>query len=142
MQFLMPGIDGMEVPKEFKPIQPYMQRSHELRQRDPFMAYQCELYAAQLAYGLVESTRTEGGEKFLMTILDDLEVLKTDLQEHPSMLDDHAASRYVLEFSLKVFASAVSEEQAGHINKYLYLSLTCSGKQPKCLLRRATSWKC
>lgn len=115
----MPGTnDDMNVPAALKPIQSFLQRASEVRQRDPFMAYQCELYAAQLGFKLIKEDGSEEGEKFIVSLLDDLETLKLDLQNHPALSDDHAAAVYILEFGLKVFAAADAEDRSGQANKY------------------------
>lgn len=121
----MPGIVEMEVPVELKSIQPYIQRAQEIKLRDPFLSYQCRLYAAQLGYRLLESTaRGTESESFLLGLLDDLETSKHELLEHPAMADDHLASSYILENSLKIFAAADAEDRSGTSNKYTLTLLT------------------
>ena len=142
----MPGIVEMNVPVEMKPCQPYLQRANELRQRDLFMAYQCELYAAQLGYKLLEQSPGKEAEQFLTTILDDLEAMKAELNDHPAVHDDHASSKYVLEFALRVFAAADEQERQGEVNKYSFLFKSSHinlylGKRRKCSWRPAISLK-
>lgn len=114
----MPGIAEMDIPNELKNIQPFLQRSQELRPRDAFMSYQCKLYAAQLCYSAIEKSGSDEAEKFLVSLLDDLEVHKQCLSDHSAIHSDHDAAKYILDFSLKLFASALSEEQSGQLNKY------------------------
>jgi vacuolar protein sorting-associated protein VTA1 len=120
---VMPGIVEMNVPLELKAIQPYLQRAHEVKIRDAFMAYQCQLYAAQLGYGLLESGGRSGeSESFLLGLLDELEAAKHELLEHPAMADDRLASSYILENSLKMFAAADTEDRNGNASKYSIFS--------------------
>lgn len=114
----------MNVPTELKAIQPYLQRAQEVKTRDPFLAYQCQLYAAQLGYGLLESGGRSGEcESFLLGLLDELETAKHELLEHPAMADDRLASSYILENSLKIFAAADAEDRNGNANKYLIITV-------------------
>lgn len=105
-------------PAELKSILPFIQRANELRDREPVMAYQCEFHAANLAYPLVNESKSPEGERYLLMLLDDLEALKTLVGEHPAMASEKASASYVLEFGLRVFMAADNEDRSGQATKY------------------------
>lgn len=134
----------MDIPDGLRGIGPFMQRAQELKQRDPVMAYHCLLYAANTGMNILETERTEAGEKFIMAMLDELEQLKAAARPYPEMADEHASATHVMEFALKVFAAADNAERSGNLTKYPR-RLNNHGpveQRERCSWRRPTFWRC
>lgn len=99
------------LPDNLKPLQPFLQRSQELRQADPVVSYFCLYHAAK------QAIQQGGNEEYLAGLLDHLETTKGELEGNPNMLDDAKAWSYCYHFALRVFAKADTQERAGRADK-------------------------
>lgn len=102
------------LPPELKPVAQYLQRAHELKEKDPVMAYWCTYYAAKQGIGL--KVRSKEGRSFLIDMMDSLEKMKLQLGDTDA-LGDEAGQAYIENFALRVFEMADREDRAGGANK-------------------------
>ncbi|GAA6004707.1 hypothetical protein JCM11491_002202 [Sporobolomyces phaffii] len=99
------------VPRELKPITPYLARAHELATADPVIAYWCTYFAVQQAMTL--GAKETESQTFLFGIMDRLEAMKEENGENEAVTEDIAASAYIENFGLKIFATADNEDRKG-----------------------------
>ncbi|KAI7868603.1 Vta1 like-domain-containing protein [Spinellus fusiger] len=106
----------MSLPEELKYISPFIQRSQELAQRDPTIAYYAQYYAIQLA--ITKGPKTEQTTAYLSHLLDSLEHLKSTLGDFKEAItDDLVGYAHVENFALKVFLNADNEDREGKASK-------------------------
>ncbi|PCH33882.1 DUF605-domain-containing protein, partial [Wolfiporia cocos MD-104 SS10] len=103
------------VPPELKTVSPYLQRADELSTKEPVVSYWCAYYAAQV--GIALKPKDAPSRKFLFSLLEALEHLKADLGSNDAIEDEAAASAYVENFALKVFAMADNEDRRGEATR-------------------------
>jgi vacuolar protein sorting-associated protein VTA1 len=60
-----------DLPADLKFINTYLQRSKELKDRDPVISYYCKLYAVKLA--IQKENRSPEAKKFLINLMNLLE---------------------------------------------------------------------
>ncbi|GAA5892989.1 Vta1p [Sporobolomyces salmoneus] len=99
------------VPPELKPITPYLARAHELATADPVIAYWCTYFAVQQAMTL--GAKEPESQSFLFGIMDRLEAMKAENEGNEAVTEDAAASAYIENFGLKIFATADNEDRKG-----------------------------
>ncbi|GAA5972500.1 hypothetical protein JCM21900_005828 [Sporobolomyces salmonicolor] len=97
------------VPSELKPISPYLARATELAIADPVISYWCTYYALQQAMTL--GAKDAESQVFLFALMDKLEAMKAEHENNDAVTEDHAASAYIEDFALKIFAQADSEDR-------------------------------
>lgn len=102
-------------PAELKFMQPYLQRSTELKDRDPVVAYYCTLYA--LKQGIALRTKSKDSNSFLGDVMDQLEGLKKSLINNEAISNEVVGSAHVEAFALKVFLNADNEDRSGSASK-------------------------
>ncbi|GAA5920009.1 hypothetical protein JCM1841_000374 [Sporobolomyces salmonicolor] len=101
----------LAVPSELKPISPYLARATELAIADPVISYWCTYYALQQAMTL--GSKDPESQVFLFGLMDKLEAMKAEHENNDAVTEDHAASAYIENFALKIFAQADSEDRKG-----------------------------
>ncbi|GAA5879598.1 hypothetical protein JCM1840_003328 [Sporobolomyces johnsonii] len=103
------------VPSELKPISPYLARATELATADPVISYWCTYYALQQAMTL--GSKDPESQVFLFALMDKLEAMKAEHEDNDAVTEDHAASAYVENFGLKIFAQADNEDRKGRATR-------------------------
>lgn len=103
------------LPNELKFIAPFLDRSRELKQRDPVIAYWCSYYAAKLA--LSKAAKSKDSQSFLVHLLDSLEEDKTALAGNEAVANDVVAYARIENFALKIFLNADNEDRQGVASK-------------------------
>ncbi|GAA5888150.1 hypothetical protein JCM16303_004738 [Sporobolomyces ruberrimus] len=103
------------VPPELKPITPYLARAHELATADPVIAYWCTYFAVQQAMTL--GAKEAESQTFLFGIMDKLEAMKAEHGDNEAVTEDMAASAYIENFGLKIFATADNEDRKGRATR-------------------------
>ena len=131
----MPILHLPAIPGELKSVTPYLQRTDELKSKDPIMAYWCACllrdtsisrlislllftgayYAAQLGIGM--KLKDHAARTFLFDLLSLLERMKADIGQTDAIDDDAACAAYVENFALKVFAMADNEDRRGNATR-------------------------
>ncbi|TFY63136.1 hypothetical protein EVJ58_g3422, partial [Rhodofomes roseus] len=111
----MAFMDLPAVPPELKATTPYIQRANELFTTDPVMSYWCAYYAAQI--GITLRAKATVSRAYLINLLDALERLKSQIGDNDAVHDESAASAYVENFALKVFAMADNEDRQGDASR-------------------------
>lgn len=99
------------IPPDLKSIAPYLQRAHETKSQDPVISYWCAYYAAQVGISL--KAVSTPNRTFLAALLTSLENLRSSVGSSDAISVESAASAYVENFALKVFASADNEDRRG-----------------------------
>ncbi|KAH8924446.1 DUF605-domain-containing protein [Atractiella rhizophila] len=102
-------------PAELRAITPFLQRASELKQREPAISYWCSYHAVQVAMAL-KPTEVES-RKFLMSLMDGLEEMKTQAGDDPLFGDDAIAAAYIRSFALKIFLTADNEDRSGKASR-------------------------
>ncbi|KAH8551451.1 Vta1 like-domain-containing protein, partial [Umbelopsis sp. PMI_123] len=103
------------VPDDLKYLQPYLQRSQELQSREPVVSYYAKYYAAKLA--LSKGPKNKNTEKFVISLLDELETAKVQIGPNEAITDDLVGYAHIENFGLKVFENADNEDRAGRASK-------------------------
>ncbi|ORY03189.1 DUF605-domain-containing protein [Basidiobolus meristosporus CBS 931.73] len=103
------------VPEALRFITPYYQRSKELKNHEPVIAYYCNYYAAKLA--IAKGAKDKECQLFLVTLLDNLEQEKRSLGDNEAVNDDDIGKAYIESFAVKVFLNADNEDRAGKASK-------------------------
>ncbi|KAF8506783.1 Vta1 like-domain-containing protein [Russula emetica] len=99
------------IPPDLKSIASYLQRAHETKSQDPVISYWCAYYAAQVGISL--KAVSPPNRTFLAALLTSLESLRSSVGSTDAITVESAASAYVENFALKVFASADNEDRHG-----------------------------
>lgn len=98
-----------------KGIAPFLQRTEELVEREPIIAYWCAYYAAQL--GISAKVKDSASRTLLFNLLTALERLKNEIGPNDAVDMEDASAAYVENFALKVFKAADDEDRAGRASK-------------------------
>jgi len=106
------GLLGLPaLPPDLKPMSAYLQRSEELRDKDPIMAYWCAYYAAQVGISL--KTKDPNARKILFELLGLLEQMKKEIGSSDAIENETASCAYVENFALRIFSIADNEDRKG-----------------------------
>ncbi|KAK4055700.1 hypothetical protein OIV83_000246 [Microbotryomycetes sp. JL201] len=107
-----------QLPPELKALSPYLARAKELATVEPVISYWCTYYALQQAIEI--ESKDADSNAYLLSLMDKLEQaslalpwMKEQLKDKDTVTDDAAASAYVENFAIKVFAQADNEDRAG-----------------------------
>ncbi|KAM0788760.1 hypothetical protein ACM66B_002851 [Microbotryomycetes sp. NB124-2] len=103
------------LPSELKALSPYLARAKELTSVEPVISYWCTYYALQQAIEI--ESKDADSNNYLLALMDKLEQMKEQLKDKDTVTDDAAASAYVENFAIKVFAQADNEDRAGKSNR-------------------------
>ncbi|KAF8743665.1 hypothetical protein AX14_001201 [Amanita brunnescens Koide BX004] len=107
---------GLSPPtQELKPIVPFLQRAHEVRQQHPIIAYWCAYYAAQ--QGIAIQAKDASSRLFLFSLLDLLEKMKQEIEPIDAIDNEAAGCAYVENFALRVFSLADNEDRQGNATR-------------------------
>ncbi|KAG8951253.1 hypothetical protein FRC04_006492 [Tulasnella sp. 424] len=99
-----------DIPPELKPLAPFLQRSQELKVKDPTMSYWCLYYAVQ--QGVHLKPRDKESRNYLLKLMTPLETIRADRVSNV-LTDEKQASNYIEDFALRVFDSADNEDRRG-----------------------------
>ena len=117
------------IPSDLKSIAPYLQRAQETKTQDPVISYWCTswaylhlcvlptrpfvgaYYAAQVGISL--KAVSTPNRAFLAALLTSLENLRSSVSSSDGITVESAATAYVENFALRVFASADDEDRRG-----------------------------
>ncbi|XP_038672516.1 vacuolar protein sorting-associated protein VTA1 homolog isoform X1 [Scyliorhinus canicula] len=112
--------DAIPVPPQFKPIQHHLRTAQEHEKRDPVVAYFCRLYAMQS--GMKIDSKTPECRKFLVKLMDQLEIMKSQLGDNESITQDVVGNAHVENYAYKMFLYADTEDRAGRFHKNMIKS--------------------
>ena len=84
---------------------------------DPLTRYAGAYYAAQM--GITLKPKAPASRTYLIGLLDALERMKSAIGDNDAVHDESAASAYVENFALKVFAMADNEDRRGEATRYV-----------------------
>ncbi|XP_072369886.1 vacuolar protein sorting-associated protein VTA1 homolog isoform X1 [Scyliorhinus torazame] len=107
-------------PPQFKPIQHHLRTAQEHEKRDPVVAYFCRLYAMQS--GMKIDSKTPECRKFLVKLMDQLEIMKSQLVDNESITQDVVGNAHVENYAYKMFLYADTEDRAGRFHKNMIKS--------------------
>ncbi|KAI8806463.1 Vta1 like-domain-containing protein [Cladochytrium replicatum] len=103
------------VPTDLRGISPFLQRSNELANKEPVVAYYCKFYAAKM--GIEIGSKNKESQIFLLRLMEDLEKEKGQLGNDEALTNDVVGMAHVESFALKIFMGADNEERAGRSSK-------------------------
>uniref|UniRef100_A0A3P8V596 Vacuolar protein sorting-associated protein VTA1 homolog n=1 Tax=Cynoglossus semilaevis TaxID=244447 RepID=A0A3P8V596_CYNSE len=110
----------MAVPVPLRSIQHHLRTAQEHETRDPVVAYYCRLYAMQT--GMKLDSKTPECRKFLVKLMDQLEVMKKELCDHESVTQEIVGNAHVENYALKMFLYADNEDRSGRFHKNMIKS--------------------
>ncbi|RDD41842.1 Vacuolar protein sorting-associated protein VTA1-like protein [Trichoplax sp. H2] len=102
-----------QCPAELKTLLPLYKISLEFSKRDPVICYYAQLYVVQ--NGLKQSTKNIEVKKFLMTLMDGMEGIKSSGNE--AITNEVAGQAHVENIAMKLFLHADTEDRASRFNK-------------------------
>jgi vacuolar protein sorting-associated protein VTA1 len=98
----------LELPVDLKFINTYLQRAKELKERDPVVAYYCQLYCVKLA--IQKDIRSPESKQYLISIMNVLEEKKQKLASNEAITNEDIGFSHVENFGLKIFMNADKED--------------------------------
>lgn len=108
-----------EVPADLKFITTYLQRAKELNEREPIIAYYCQLYCVKLA--IQKEVRSPESKQYLISLMNILEEKKQKLAANEAISNEDIGFSHVENFALKIFMNADKEDLNQGSTKYLHL---------------------
>uniref|UniRef100_UPI00398EC343 vacuolar protein sorting-associated protein VTA1 homolog isoform X1 n=2 Tax=Pristiophorus japonicus TaxID=55135 RepID=UPI00398EC343 len=108
------------LPPQFKLIQHHLRTGQEHEKRDPVVAYFCRLYAMQT--GMKIDSKTPECRKFLVKLMDQLEIMKKQLGDNESITQDVVGNAHVENYAYKMFLYADTEDRAERFHKNMIKS--------------------
>uniref|UniRef100_A0A8C1D3N4 Vacuolar protein sorting-associated protein VTA1 homolog n=1 Tax=Cyprinus carpio carpio TaxID=630221 RepID=A0A8C1D3N4_CYPCA len=114
----------MALPPQLKPIQHHLRTAQEHDKRDPVVAYYCRLHAMQT--GMKLDGKTPECRKFLVKLMDQLEMMKKELSDNESISQEIVGNAHIENYALKMFLYADSEDRSGNFHKNLIKSFYTS----------------
>lgn len=97
-----------------------MRTAQEHEKRDPVVAYFCRLYAMQT--GMKIDSKTPECRKFLVKLMDQLEIMKKQLGDNESITQDVVGNAHIENYAYKMFLYADTEDRAGRFHKNMIKS--------------------
>lgn len=110
----------MAVPTQLKAVQHYLRTAQEHEKRDPVVAYYCRLYAMQT--GMKLDSKSPECRKFLMKLMDQLEMMKKELSDNESITQELVGHAHIENYALKMFLYADNEDRSGRFHKNMIKS--------------------
>ncbi|XP_054618485.1 vacuolar protein sorting-associated protein VTA1 homolog isoform X2 [Dunckerocampus dactyliophorus] len=110
----------MAIPAQLKAVQHHLRTAQEHEKRDPVVAYYCRLYAMQT--GMKLDSKTPECRKFLVKLMDQLELMKEELKENDSITQEVVGNAHIENYALKMFLYADNEDRAGQFHKNMIKS--------------------
>ncbi|XP_070781658.1 vacuolar protein sorting-associated protein VTA1 homolog isoform X3 [Enoplosus armatus] len=110
----------MALPPQLKAIQHHLRTAQEHEKRDPVVAYYCRLYAMQT--GMKLDSKTPECRKFLVKLMDQLELMKKDLSDNDSITQEVVGNAHIENYALKMFLYADNEDRSGRFHKNMIKS--------------------
>nr|XP_057935874.1 vacuolar protein sorting-associated protein VTA1 homolog isoform X2 [Doryrhamphus excisus] len=110
----------MAIPTQLKAVQHHLRTAQEHEKRDPVVAYYCRLYAMQT--GMKLDSKTPECRKFLVKLMDQLELMKEELKENDSITQEVVGNAHIENYALKMFLYADNEDRAGRFHKNMIKS--------------------
>ncbi|XP_062857279.1 vacuolar protein sorting-associated protein VTA1 homolog isoform X2 [Trichomycterus rosablanca] len=110
----------MALPPQLKLIQHHLRTAQEHENRDPVVAYYCRLYAMQT--GMKLDSKTPECRKFLVKLMDQLEMMKKELSTNESISQEIVGNAHIENYALKMFLYADNEDRAGRFHKNMIKS--------------------
>ncbi|XP_071323639.1 vacuolar protein sorting-associated protein VTA1 homolog isoform X2 [Trachinotus anak] len=110
----------MALPAQLKPIQHHLRTAQEHEKRDPVVAYYCRLYAMQT--GMKLDSKTPECRKFLVKLMDQLEMMKKELSDNDSITQEVVGNAHIENYALKMFLYADNEDRSGRFHKNMIKS--------------------
>ncbi|XP_026993790.1 vacuolar protein sorting-associated protein VTA1 homolog isoform X2 [Tachysurus fulvidraco] len=114
----------MAVPPQLKAVQHHYKTALEHDERDPVVAYYCRLYAMQT--GMKLDSKTPECRKFLMKLMDQLELMKKELSTNESISQEIVGNAHIENYALKLFFYADNEDRSGRFHKNMIKSFYTS----------------
>ncbi|XP_060770217.1 vacuolar protein sorting-associated protein VTA1 homolog isoform X2 [Neoarius graeffei] len=114
----------MAVPPQLKAIQHHYKTALEHDKRDPVVAYYCRLYAMQT--GMKLDSKTPECRKFLVKLMDQLEMMKKELSTNESISQEIVGNAHIENYALKMFLYADNEDRSGRFHKNMIKSFYTS----------------
>ncbi|XP_072906541.1 vacuolar protein sorting-associated protein VTA1 homolog [Hemitrygon akajei] len=108
------------LPQQFKQIQHHLRTAQEHDKRDPVVAYFCRLYAMQT--GMKIDSKTPECRKFLVKLMDQLEIMKKQLGDNESITQDVVGNAHIENYAYKMFLYADTEDRAERFHKNMIKS--------------------
>ncbi|XP_035473193.1 vacuolar protein sorting-associated protein VTA1 homolog isoform X2 [Scophthalmus maximus] len=108
------------LPAQLRSIQHHLRTAQEHERRDPVVAYYCRLYAMQT--GMKLDSKTPECRKFLIKLMDQLELMKKDLGDNDSISQEVVGNAHIENYALKMFLYADNEDRAGRFHKNMIKS--------------------
>ncbi|KAM7395853.1 hypothetical protein PAMA_007232 [Pampus argenteus] len=110
----------MALPAQLRAIQHHLRTANEHEKRDPVVAYYCRLYAMQT--GMKLDSKTPECRKFLIKLMDQLEMMKKELSDSDSISQEVVGNAHIENYALKMFLYADNEDRAGRFHKNMIKS--------------------
>ncbi|KAL4649172.1 hypothetical protein GN956_G7664 [Arapaima gigas] len=110
----------MAAPPQLKAIQHHLRTAQEHDKRDPVVAYYCRLYAMQT--GMKLDSKTPECRKFLVKLMDQLEMMKKELSDNESISHEVVGNAHIENYALKMFLYADNEDRSGRFHKNMIKS--------------------
>ncbi|XP_051952332.1 vacuolar protein sorting-associated protein VTA1 homolog [Xyrauchen texanus] len=110
----------MAVPPQLKAIQHLLRTAQEHDKRDPVIAYYCRLHAMQT--GMKLDSKTPECRKFLVKLMDQLEMMKKELSDNESISQEVVGNAHVENYAVKMFLYADNEDRSGRFHKNMIKS--------------------
>lgn len=114
----------MALPPQLKAIQHYLRTAQEHEKRDPVVAYYCRLYAMQT--GMKLDSKTPECRKFLVKLMDQLEMMKKELGDNESISQEIVGNAHIENYALKMFLYADNEDRSERFHKNMIKSFYTS----------------
>ncbi|XP_028676139.1 vacuolar protein sorting-associated protein VTA1 homolog isoform X1 [Erpetoichthys calabaricus] len=108
------------IPAPLKTIQHHLRTALEHEKRDPVVAYYCKLYAVQT--GMKLDSKSPECRKFLMKLMDQLELMKKELSDNESVSQELVGHAHIENYALKMFLYADNEDRSGRFHKNMIKS--------------------
>ncbi|XP_044024027.1 vacuolar protein sorting-associated protein VTA1 homolog isoform X2 [Siniperca chuatsi] len=110
----------MALPAQLKAIQHHLRTAQEHEKRDPVVSYYCRLYAMQT--GMKLDSKTPECRKFLVKLMDQLELMKKELSDNDSITQEVVGNAHIENYALKMFLYADNEDRSGRFHKNMIKS--------------------
>ncbi|KPP75866.1 vacuolar protein sorting-associated protein VTA1-like [Scleropages formosus] len=114
----------MALPSQLKAIQHHLRTAQEHDKRDPVVSYYCRLYAMQT--GMKLDSKTPECRKFLVKLMDQLEMMKKELSDNESISQEVVGNAHIENYALKMFLYADNEDRGGRFHKNMIKSFYTS----------------
>ncbi|XP_073672828.1 vacuolar protein sorting-associated protein VTA1 homolog [Garra rufa] len=114
----------MALPPQLKAIQHHLRTAQEHEKREPVVAYYCRLYAMQT--GMKLDSKTPECRKFLVKLMDQLEMMKKELSDNESITQEIVGNAHIENYALKMFLYADNEDRSGRFHKNMIKSFYTS----------------